>query len=125
MFKKSVLFAACLAMGLSAGIADAGDAKKGSKVFRKCKACHTLDAGKHKVGPSLKGIMGRAAGTADGFTKYSSAMKESGITWDEATLDTFLTKPKAMIKKTKMSFAGLKKEKDRVNVIAYIKENAQ
>jgi len=101
----------------------AGDTAKGKKVFNKCKACHSLKAGKNKIGPSLNGIVGRAAASADGF-KYSKAMKASGLTWDEATLKKFLVKPKKFVPGTKMAFAGLKKEKQRDDVIAYLKEKA-
>jgi cytochrome c len=114
-----------LTVALGAGVAQAdGDADKGKKVFNKCKACHTLEAGKNRVGPSLHGIIGRPAGTAEGFTKYSDAMKSSGITWDEASLDTFVTKPKEMVPGTKMTFAGLKDEGDRANLIAYLKKES-
>lgn len=118
--------AMALVVGLSAGAANAaGDAGKGKKVFNKCKICHEIKStGKKKQGPSLAGVVGRAAGTVEGF-KYSKAMKASGLTWDEATLDKFLTKPKKLIKKTKMSFAGLKKEKQRADVIAYIIEQGK
>jgi len=98
-----------------------GDAAAGEKVFKKCKACHVVDAEKHKTGPHLVNIMGRAAGSADGYKKYSKAMKSSGIVWNEETLDGYLEKPKAYIKGTRMAFAGLRKEEDRVNVIAYLK----
>lgn len=120
---KKGIFAAvavAVAMTMSAGVAKAsGDAEAGKKVFKKCKSCHNTDH-KDKVGPGLQGVFGRAAGATDS-KKYSSALKESGLTWDEATLDKFLAKPKDLVKKTKMSFAGLKKEDDRANVIAYLK----
>ena len=97
----------------------------GEKVFKKCKACHAVGEGaKHKIGPQLNGIFGRTAGTAEGFKKYSKDMKgagDDGLVWTEETLATFLAKPKAMIKRTKMSFAGLKKEDDLAAVIAYLK----
>lgn len=120
-FIKVVGLAAALAAFGSPAMAE-GDADAGKKVFNKCKACHTLEEGKNKVGPSLFGVIGRPAGSIEGF-KYSSAMKESGLTWDEATIAEFLKKPKAMVDKTKMSFAGLKKEEDIANVIAYLKAN--
>jgi len=99
----------------------AGDAAKGKKVFNKCKACHALEKGKNKIGPSLCGVVGRKAGEAAKFN-YSSDMKKSGLTWDEATLDKFLENPRKTVKKTKMSFAGLNKASDRADVIAFIKD---
>ena len=98
-----------------------GDAAKGKKIFAKCMACHTLEAGKNKVGPSLHGIVGRKSGSIEGFS-YSDAMKNSGLTWDEATLDKYLTSPKAEVPGNKMVFPGLPKPDDRANVIAYLKE---
>jgi len=99
--------------------------KAGEKVFRKCKACHAVgDKAKHKIGPHLNGLFGRAAGTSEGFKKYSKDMKGAGadgLVWNEETLAAFLAKPKAMIKRTKMAFAGLKKENDLQAVIAYLK----
>lgn len=106
---------------VATGPALAGDIKAGEKVFKKCKACHVVDKEKNKTGPHLVNIMGRSAGSLESYKKYSKAMKESGIVWDEETLDGYLEKPKKYIKGTKMAFAGLKKEKDRENVIAYLK----
>ncbi len=107
------------ALGSGAALAE-GDAEAGKKVFKKCKTCHTFDPGKKKIGPHLKGVVGRKAGSVEGY-KYSKAFREIDITWDEANLDKYLTKPKAFIKGTKMSFAGLKKEAQRADVIAYLK----
>ena len=104
-----------------------GDPVAGEKTFKKCKACHVVDSDKHRVGPSLKGVYGRTAGTAEGF-KYSKALKEfgdGGAVWDDATLDQWLTKPKALVAKTKMAFPGLKKPEDRANVIAYLKKSSE
>ena len=125
MFKKAVGafgFAAVLTMGMSVAQAE-GDVAAGEKVFKKCKACHVIDSEKNRLGPHLIGVFGRAAGSVDGF-KYSKAMTESGITWDETTLDAYLADPKGYVPKNKMAFPGLKKEADRVNVIAYLKEAA-
>jgi cytochrome c len=107
------------ALGNGAALA-AGDAEAGEKVFKKCKTCHSFDPGKKKIGPHLKGVVGRKAGGVEGY-KYSKTMAAADITWDEANLDGFLTKPKKFMKGTKMSFAGLKKESQRADLIAYLK----
>lgn len=100
----------------------------GEKVFKKCKACHQVGEGaKNKVGPILNGIVNAPLGAVDDF-KYSQALKdkaEEGHVWDDAALDAFLTKPKDWLKGTKMSFAGLKKEEDRVAIIEYLKSYSQ
>ncbi len=100
------------------------DLAKGEKIFKRCKTCHTLEDGKNRVGPHLFGLFGRAAGSVEGY-KYSKAMKESGIVWDEEKLDVYLTKPKDLVPKTKMNFPGLKDEQDRIDIIAYLKEATQ
>ena len=119
-----------LALAVSAGQAlAAGDAGKGEKVFKKCKACHSLDAGKNKVGPSLAGIVGRKAGSAakDKYSKSLKAAAAKGLTWDEASLDKYLANPKTYLReylgnkkaRSKMAFK-LKKDGDRGNVIAFL-----
>lgn len=116
------LFVSTLAVALisvAATTAFAGDAASGKTVFGKCALCHTADPAKKGIGPTLFGVVGRAAGTVEGYT-YSSAMKASGKTWDEATLNAYLADPKAVVPGNKMSFAGLSKEEDRENVIAYL-----
>lgn len=96
-----------------------GDVKKGKRVFKKCKACHSLKEGRNASGPSLHGIMGAKAGAIDGF-KYSDAMAESGFVWDAETLTAFLKKPKKALPGTKMQFAGLRKDADIENLLAYL-----
>ncbi|MDH3230328.1 MAG: cytochrome c family protein [Alphaproteobacteria bacterium] len=118
---KVIGLVAALAAFSAPALAD-GDADAGKKVFNKCKACHTLAEGKNKVGPSLFGVLGKSAASVQGF-KYSKALKESGLTWDEETLEKFLTKPKDLVPGTRMAFAGLKKDDDIENVVAYIKAN--
>ncbi|MFB2552352.1 c-type cytochrome [Ensifer soli] len=112
---------ACLSAP-SLALAQEGDAAAGKTVFNKCMACHNVDTDKAKVGPSLKGVIGRQPGSVEGY-KYSTAMVEfgQGKTWDEALLTTYLPDPKGLVKGTKMSFPGLKKPEDVANVIAYIK----
>ncbi len=119
--EKIVALALAAGMALASGSAwAAGDAAKGKKVFNKCKACHSIKAGKNKVGPSLAGVVGRKAGTAPGFKRYKG-LKGSDITWDEASLDKWLANPKKFIgKRTSMGFK-LKKAGQRADVIAYLK----
>ncbi len=120
------LLAAFIMILGTAGVASAqdikGDADAGAKVFKKCSACHKADEAKNTIGPHLVGIIGRPAASIEDF-KYSKAMTEkaaAGLIWTEAELADYLRKPSAKIKGTKMSFPGLKKEKDIANILAYL-----
>jgi cytochrome c len=101
-----------------------GSIDHGKIVFKKCAACHSIaKGGGQKIGPNLFGVLGRQAGSVSDY-KYSKAMVAYGKTWSFEEMNGFLIKPKDWIKGTKMSFAGLKNEKDRASVILYMNENA-
>ena len=87
--------------------------------FAPCAACHSLEPGKVRIGPSLAGVSGRAAGTSPGFT-YSAALKSSGLVWDAATLDRFIAGPAAAVPGTRMTYAGLKDPQRRADVVAFL-----
>ena len=98
-------------------------AAEGEKVFKKCAACHSIaEGGKNKIGPALWGVLGRQAGSLPDY-KYSKAMAAYGKKWSFEEMNGFLIKPKDWIKGTKMSYAGLKSEKERAAVILYMNEN--
>ncbi|PVV02292.1 hypothetical protein BB560_003258 [Smittium megazygosporum] len=98
-----------------------GNAEKGAKIFKiRCATCHSVKPGVNMTGPSLSGIYQRPSGSVAGYS-YTAANKDSGLVWDDATLDEYLIKPAAKIPGTKMVFAGLKKAKERADLIAYLK----
>jgi len=111
--------------GVSVAAAAEGDPAKGENVFKKCKICHQIGEGaKNQVGPQLNGVVGRKAGTVEGFS-YSPAMKEAGekgLTWTDENLHKYVENPKDFVPKNKMAFVGLKKEDERDDVIAYLKK---
>jgi len=113
------VLAAALLVPLSAFAA--GDAERGAKAYRACIACHALEPGRHLTGPSLAKVFGRKAGEAPGFQRYSDALKNSGVVWDEKTLDAWLRDPAGVIPGNVMTFGGIKDEKVRSDLIAYLK----
>jgi cytochrome c len=116
--KRIALVGLFIAAGF--GHANAQDAAAGEKAFAVCKACHQIgDTAKNAVGPVLNGLLGRKAGSVDGYN-YSDANKNSGITWDEATFTEYIKDPKAKIPGTKMAFAGIKDEQKIKDLIAYL-----
>ena len=108
--------------------AHAGDAVKGAKIYKKCVSCHMIgDGAKNRVGPHLNGIIGREIGAIADY-KYSKAMVKYAATakvWSEENLAAYLESPRKVVKGGRMAFAGLRKEKDRADVIAYLKENGK
>ena len=108
-------------IAIAIDIANAADPVNGKKVFKKCVACHSLQEGKNKIGPSLYNLLDRKAGLVEGY-KYSKTMKNSGVVWDEESLDKFLTKPRKFIPKTKMAFRGIKNKSLRDDLIAFLKQ---
>lgn len=122
MLKKILGLALVLAVPAQMALAE-GDAGKGEKVFKKCKACHAVgDGAENKTGPVLNGVVGRTVGTGADF-EYSSTLADMGAegkTWTPEELDAFLAAPRDYANGTKMSFAGLRKETERADVIAYL-----
>src|SRR5665213_4132151 len=100
-----------------------GDAGAGRQVFKKCQACHSLEPGKTILGPSLSGIVGRKSGAEPGFN-YSPALKQAALTWDAATLDSYLMDPQKVVPGNRMPFPGLKNDHDRKDVIAFLAASA-
>ncbi|MDA9615810.1 cytochrome c family protein [Candidatus Pelagibacter sp.] len=101
-----------------------GDIASGEKIFKKCAACHSINkGGKNKIGPALYNVVGRAVGSVDNY-KYSKALSSYGKEWTFEELNGFLLKPASYIKGTKMSYAGLRKEKDRASIIKYLNQNS-
>jgi cytochrome c len=100
-----------------------GDAAKGKTAFIACQTCHAVQAGVNKIGPSLHGVVGRAAGTVAGYT-YSPANKNSGITWSQEKLFQYLENPRRVVPGTKMVFPGISDAQKRADVIAYLASNA-
>lgn len=111
-----------LHLGAAAAFAD-GDAEKGKRIFNRCGVCHSVgDGERHKQGPNLHGVIGREAGKADGFNRYSDAIKNSDIVWTPERLDEYLKDPRKFLPGTNMVFAGLRNDQQRADLIAYLIE---
>jgi cytochrome c len=127
LFSAATATAAALVMAVPAA-AQEGNAEDGAEVFKKCRACHDVGPeAKNKVGPTLNNIVGRKAGTIEGFS-YSEANKSAGskgLVWTEDVLSKYLENPLAFMPGTKMAFAGLKDPQDRKDVIAFLKKHSQ
>lgn len=124
MLSKTKIAGVGMALALSlAAVAPAAaqDAARGEQVFRVCSACHVLEEGVNRVGPSLYGLFGRTAGTVEGF-RYSPANANSGIVWSEETLEPYLENPRTFMPGNRMAFAGVRDPQDRADLIAYLRE---
>jgi len=129
LMSNRLLLAAAAAFTLGATpTAFAQDAAAGQRVYNQCRACHTIDAGgRNGVGPNLHGVIGRRAASIEGF-RYSANMRElaeGGLTWTPENLDRYLTNPKNVVPRGSMSFAGLRNEQQRKDVIAYLQAQSQ
>jgi cytochrome c len=118
---STALAIAFLLAGTSALCAE-GDPVRGQKLFRACAACHSLEPDKNMTGPSLSGLWDRQAGGLKSFSRYSDAMKSSGIVWNENSLDPWLKNPHEFIPENEMTFRGIPDAKARADLIAYLKE---
>jgi cytochrome c len=113
-----VALAAAIALSVGA-VEAAGDAKRGEQLYARCAACHALAY--DRVGPRHCGVMGRPAGSIEGF-EYSAAMKQSGIVWNANTLDRFLAAPRQRVPGTTMTYAGVADAKERADLVAYLEQ---
>lgn len=125
---KMLIGVVALALGATSGqaVAQEGDPEAGEQVFRRCQACHMVgENAQARVGPPLNDLFGRVAGTYEGFNRYSPAIKEAGeagLVWNADTISAYIENPREYIPGNRMAFAGLSKDEDRQNVIAYLKQ---
>lgn len=124
-----VIAAAIMSLGLwvtTATADDIGNAERGEKLFSQCATCHQVGKGaKHRIGPHLNGIFGRKAGTVDGYTRYSEGLLRAGndgLVWSLDKLHAYLENPKYLVSGTRMNFAGMDREEDRADVLAYLRQ---
>jgi cytochrome c len=126
---KHLLAASVVAIGASAsslsGWAADGDSARGQRVFGACAPCHSLEPNRSMTGPSLSELWNRKAGTVESFARYSPALKSSGVTWDDKTLDAWLTDPQHVIPGNTMTFPGIKDARHRADLLAFLKDATQ
>lgn len=119
--KPGTIGLAILVVTISVSARAEGDARRGAQVFQACAACHSLEPRQHLTGPSLASVFGRKAGAVEGFHRYSRALKESTVVWNEKNLDAWLQNPAALIPRNTMTFPGLRDVRARDDLIAYLK----
>lgn len=110
-----------LGLTIAAAAPAAGDAQRGASLFQQCTTCHSLEPGRHMTGPSLAGLWGRRAGTAQDFGRYSDALKSAGMVWNEQTLDRWLKNPQHLVPGNTMTFPGIDDPRARGDLVAYLK----
>jgi cytochrome c len=119
---RTLLVPALLSLTLGTAAAQQGDVARGQRLFQNCIACHSLAPDKNLTGPSLSGVIGRKAGTLQSFSRYSDAIRSSGVVWDAKTLDTWLADPQHVIPGNQMTFPGIENPQQRADVIAFLKQ---
>lgn len=130
MIRKSCrgAFAAALTLGVFAfpgmSWAQEGDADRGQQAFQQCTACHSLDAGENRMGPSLAGVFGKEVGSVEGYD-YSVALSKVDFAWTEENLDEWLADPDAMLPRNRMTFPGVADARARADIIAYLRRISQ
>ena len=118
----TALAALSISAVLSPSLAADGNAARGERIFGACAACHALEPNRNMTGPSLAEVWNRKAGALSSFTRYSSALKASGVVWDDKTLDEWITDPQHLIPGNVMPFAGINKSQDRADLLAFLKQ---
>ncbi len=112
--------AALVTLAFIAPVRAEGDVARGAQAARTCIACHSFAPGRHMTGPSLAEVWGRKAGTAEGFTRYSDALKRSGLVWNKQNLDAWIKSPAALVPGNSMGFPGIADARTRADLVAYI-----
>jgi cytochrome c len=118
---RGVLVVTCLVLTGNIAFAQ-GDVGRGQRLFQNCGACHSLEPNKNLTGPSLSDVYGRKAGTLESFSRYSDALKSSGIVWDDKTLDAWIANPQAAVPGNEMTFPGIRDRQQRLDLLAFLKQ---
>ncbi|MFG3592715.1 c-type cytochrome [Bradyrhizobium sp. RDI18] len=121
-FRLAAASALMAVLSFSSLHAQQGNAARGERNFRACAACHSLERERNMTGPSLADLWGRKAGTLPSFDRFSDALKSSGLTWDDRTLDQWLTDPKHLVPGNEMTFESIKEAPIRADLLAFLKE---
>jgi cytochrome c len=122
---RNWLIVTLLPLTVSAAAAQQGDAVRGQRLFQNCTACHSMEPDKNLTGPSLSGVIGRKAGTLGSFSRYSDAIRSSGVVWEDKTLDAWLADPQHVIPGNQMTFPGIENRQQRADVIAFLKQASE